>query len=155
MNEESHPKTRFELIVTDRASIERGILVRRPHIVISVRDPGTKRARIPKAAGLLDVLYLAFHDAEPTASFVLSSYIHLMTRSQAQRIWQFVDQHRHGVSAIVVHCEQGMSRSPAIAAALAETLGESIDDILAFTQPNQYVFDLVRDVGKSQKAKVP
>ena len=98
-------------------------MIRRPYIVISVRDPGTKRAKIRQTLGLKGVLYLAFHDAEPSEGSTLPTNIHMMTRSHAQQIWRFVNKHDQEVSAIVCHCEQGMSRSPAIASALAMHLG--------------------------------
>jgi len=38
-----------------------------------------------------------------------------------------------------------MSRSPAVALALAEGMGGDGDGILAESQPNRYVYDLLRD----------
>ena len=46
---------------------------------------------------------------------------------------------------IVCHCEQGMSRSPAVAMALAKALGGDADSILAESQPNQHVYRMLRD----------
>ncbi len=48
------------------------------------------------------------------------------------------------IGAIVVHFEQGMSRNPAVAAALAEALGEDPTTIVAWTQPNQTVYQLLK-----------
>lgn len=129
----------MELIVTDRASIEEGIVVRGRYVVISIHDPDKPRPQIPKRVGLIDVLYLAFHDAEPTSQIELPAHIQLMTPEHAREIWSFVQQYQDHVDAIVCHCEQGMSRSPAVAAALAELRGEDSWRFFREYQPNEYV----------------
>ena len=109
----------MKIIVTDRESIERGIIVRSSYVVISIRDPEKPKAKVKKQSGLRDVLYLAFHDAEPAAGTILPSSIVLMTPAQAADIWKFVEKWQNNVGTVVVHCEQGMSRSPAVAVAIA------------------------------------
>jgi predicted protein tyrosine phosphatase len=71
--------------------------------------------------------------------------VKLMQAEDAVKIWEFVSQHREHIGAIVCHCEQGMSRSPAVAWALAEALEGDVDAILASSQPNEYVYELLRD----------
>jgi predicted protein tyrosine phosphatase len=68
-----------------------------------------------------------------------------MTRAQAQQIWRFVDQYKAQVGAFVVHCHQGMSRSPSVAAAVAEYLG--IDDQRFWKKYmlNQHVYQMMRE----------
>ena len=88
-------------------------------VKLGERDSDAARARVPKVAGLRGVLHLAFDDAEPTGSFQLPADIKLMTQHQTRRIWRFVRYHREQVGAFVVQCHQGMSRSPAVAAAIA------------------------------------
>ena len=131
--------------VTDRATISRGLIVQTAYVVVSVRDPGTKRPPIRHGAGLKAILHLAFHDAEPTASLRLPSPIRPMTIQQAKRVWAFVDHYRNDVQTVVCHCEQGMSRSPAIAIALAEAFGDDAEAIKRETQPNQYVYGLMQN----------
>jgi predicted protein tyrosine phosphatase len=133
----------MDVFVTDRESIERGYLVRSSYAVISIRDPDAAKARIPKAAGLRATLHLAFHDAEPDVSMELPPHIVLPTEEHTRRIWQFVDEHKDEVGAFVVHCHQGMSRSPAVAAALATYLGLSDDQFWDEHAPNQYLNDLM------------
>ena len=134
----------MEFIVTDRRTIEKGIIVRSAYVVISIRDPGKHKARLRKTSGLRDALFLAFHDAESADGLVLPPSIQLMTVSDAERIWRFVQEHLGNVGTIVCHCEQGMSRSPAVAVALAEALGENTEAILACAQPNWNVYNLLR-----------
>jgi predicted protein tyrosine phosphatase len=133
----------MNVFVTDRASIERGFLVRSSYAVISIRDPGVAKARIPKAAGLRATLHLAFHDSEPSEDLELPAEIVMPTEDHAKQIWTFVDEHKEQVGAFVVHCHQGMSRSPAVAAALARYLGLSEDQFWVEHAPNQYLNELM------------
>jgi predicted protein tyrosine phosphatase len=134
----------MKIMVADRQTIESGMVVRTPYIVISIRDPGTPKPRIPRTSGLRGVLHVAFHDAEPAAGFRTPSTIVSMKPAQARAIWKFVGRHKDEIGSIVCHCEGGMSRSPAVALALAEALGSRAEHIRANYQPNQYVYDLMR-----------
>lgn len=145
-------RRRMNFIVTSREQIERGIVTRHPYIVISVRDPGSRMPKLKQTAGLRGVLRLAFDDAEPAASFRLPKNVRLMTEEDARSIASFVHKHLDEVALIVCHCEQGMSRSPAIAVALAESLGANADNIRAESQPNAYVYQLVLDAMRQTQA---
>lgn len=134
----------MKIMVTDRQTIESGMVVRSPYIVVSIRDPGTPKPRIPRTSALREVLHVAFHDAEPVAGLTTPAEIVFMKSSQARAIWKFVRRHKDAVGSIVCHCEQGMSRSPAVALALAEALGSRTGQIRANYQPNQYVYGLMR-----------
>jgi predicted protein tyrosine phosphatase len=134
-----------EIIIADRNQIERGIVVRMAYVVISIRDPGTRRPRIPKTAGLRGTLYLRFHDAEPVRGEILPSDIVPMTERDARRIWAFLHAHIAQIGAIVIHCEQGASRSAGVATAVADVLGIDLADELIWTQPNRFVYELVRE----------
>ena len=131
--------------VYDRRSVERGIIVREAYLLISIRDPDKPCVHYRRPAGLRAVLSLAFHDAEPDRGAKNPQGIQLMQAEDAAKIWEFVSQHRDSVGAIVCHCEQGMSRSPAVAWALAEALEGDVAAILAESQPNKYVYELLRD----------
>ncbi len=135
--------TEMEFIVTDRESIEAGLLVKSSYVVISIHNPDKRPANVRKQSGLRDVLYLAFHDAEPTDTLVIPPEIRLMTPGQAEKIQAFIEKHRANVGAIVVHCEQGMSRSPAVAAALCKAMGGDDARFWREYQPNRYVYRLV------------
>ena len=143
----------MEFHVTDRNGIERGVLVRCAYVVISIHDPEREKPRVKNQAGLRAVLQLAFHDAEPSVPRGSDTKVALMSEEQARQIWRFVDQHRDEVGAIVIHCESGVSRSSAVAAALCASLGG--DDGAFFTrfQPNAYVYRLIRDAAKGQVAE--
>jgi predicted protein tyrosine phosphatase len=140
----------MKFIVTDRVTIQSGIVVRTPYIVVSIYTPTMPRPVIPRRLGLKAVLFTSFHDAEPTEEFALPPDIVLMTLKQAKAIWRFVKRHQAEVGSIVCHCEQGMSRSPAVALALAETLGGDVDYIWDNYQPNQYVYGLMKEAIKAE-----
>ncbi len=133
----------MKFIVASRDDIEQGIIVRTPYLIVSISDPEKPRARIPERAGLRGVLHVQFHDAVPVEGEILPPHIVLMTREHAEEIWQFVAQHQDQVGTIVVHCEQGMSRSPAVAAALAGRLEGDSDRFLIEYQPNEHVYDIM------------
>lgn len=136
----------MQFLVFDRRSIERGIVVRTVYALISIRDPDKPAVRPRQSAALRGVLFLAFHDAEPTRTRKqsLPPGICLMQPDHAAEIWDFVRAHRDKVGTIVCHCEQGMSRSPAVAIALAEAFGGDAEAIRAESQPNVYVYQLMQ-----------
>jgi predicted protein tyrosine phosphatase len=133
----------MKFIVVGRNEIERGIVVRTPYVVISIVDPQSRPARLRRSAGFRDELSLRFHDAERGEETPLPSEVVLMTRDQAKAIWDFVLRYRDQVGTIVVHCEQGMSRSPAVAAAICKALGENEEQFFRKYAPNQYVYELL------------
>ena len=135
----------MDFIVTDRQTIENGIIVKTPYVVVSIRDPGRPRPRLRRPPAFIDSLFLAFHDAEPSSGMVLPKEVCLMSPQDAVQIWRFVQKHIDRARTIVCHCEQGMSRSPAVALALAERLDGDTETILADGQPNQYVYCLMRE----------
>ncbi len=145
----------MQIIVTDRESIERGLLVRSSYALISIRDPARGKARVPRCTALRGVLHLAFDDAEPTDGFQLPPEIKLMNRRHAQAIWRFVDKHRDTVGTFVVHCHQGMSRSPAVAAAVARYLGVDEKDFWEQYTPNPFVYRLLQETMPRRSAPVP
>lgn len=134
----------MKVLVTDRESIEQGLGLRVGHAVISITDPGRKPARIGHRQGLRAVLALAFDDAEPTGPLAdLPAGLRPMIEADAQAIWRFVDEQRGQVEVLVVHCEMGMSRSPAVAAAVTRALGGDDAGFFERYSPNRYVYDLL------------
>jgi predicted protein tyrosine phosphatase len=133
----------MKFIVVGRDEIERGIVVRTPYVVISITDPGKPRPTIRKSAGFRDVLFLQFHDAVPDDGVAPTEEIVFMTPDHAAAIWAFVSRYHDTVGTIVVQCEQGMSRSPAVAAAIAKHLGKNEKPFFREFAPNQYVYDLL------------
>lgn len=134
---------RLDIFPASRHDVERRLLVRVPHILVSIRDCGSPTPRLRYNGLRRAVLFLEFDDAEPVANFSLPPDVRLMTRADADAIWSLVLRHRNEVDAAVVHCEQGMSRSPAVAAGLLKGLGQSDEDIWGEYQPNSHVLRLI------------
>lgn len=76
-------------------------------------------------------------DTEPSALMDLPANIKLTAPAHAKALWDLLALHQKTIGT-VVHCEQGMSRSPAVAAAIAKKLG--IDEARFWNehQPNKY-----------------
>jgi protein-tyrosine phosphatase len=70
------------------------------------------------------------------------------TSQQADEIWQFVEQHREQVGAVVVHCEAGVSRSPTVAAALCKGMGGDDRRFFRRYQPNMHVYRLMLEAAR-------
>lgn len=115
--------------------------MREPYILISIRDPDKRPVRIRHCSLCKGFLELVFHDAEPVEGFVPTDPIIYMTDTDARTIWRFLYKYEGDYEVIVVHCEQGMSRSPAIAAALATVLTPADQQYLQTSQPNRYVYE--------------
>lgn len=140
--------------VVDRLTIESEPVLHVPHVLISICDPGAREAKVFRNGKRLGLLRLRFHDAEPVKGYELPEHIVLMTAADAVRIWQFVAEWRDQIQAILVHCEAGMSRSPAVAGALAKRFGPpgNADAILGEYQPNQHVYRLMMATARTVKA---
>ncbi|MGC8541725.1 MAG: hypothetical protein ACP5QA_14000 [Phycisphaerae bacterium] len=135
----------MKILVFSREEIETGVRITSAYVVISIRDPGKPRPKIKKQAGLREVLYLAFNDAEPSVLLELPPEMKIITTAQADTICNFVHRHKADVGSIVVHCEQGMSRSPAVAAAISDALGLDPKRFWQLYTPNEYVYHTVSD----------
>ena len=134
----------MQILVEDRRTVENGIALRVPYIVISIHYPTGRPAEIPPDLNCRGTLWLSFHDADPAQEAASSDG--WLTEADAERIWAFVQKHRAGISAIVCHCEQGMSRSPAVAQALAEALGVDQRLIVLGQNPNKRVYRLLKNI---------
>ncbi|HIH2745396.1 TPA: hypothetical protein ACYLN4_001076 [Burkholderia lata] len=91
-------------------------------IVVSIRNPG---AQLPEfEPGWKAIHYETFHD--------IDSRFHdfqMMTYRQAFRTAVFVERQarREEINEIAIHCQDGVSRSAAVAVAVAERLGVSLE----------------------------
>lgn len=92
---------------------------------------------------LKEVLQLCFWDiANPTEERLRTMDGKLFCQGQAQQIIDFVDRWWGNVDWILVHCEAGRSRSPAIAAAIDYIWNGREASLPYFQQydPNHFVF---------------
>ncbi len=146
LSEQFFNGTRFQFLVLSRAAIET-FTAEKPYLVISITDPEQPEANIPDSPFLRATLRMKFHDiAKPTriaAQFASASTDVYATESDAERILSFISENLTEVKLIVCHCEQGISRSAAIAAALSRTLQNEDEFFFQHYWVNRYVYDLL------------
>lgn len=121
------------------------------YIVISVTDPESSDAEIFDSQFLVDVLRLKFCDVDAANKFKFDfseSKEIFMNESQAEQILLFVKKNLEKISLIVCQCEQGVSRSPAIAAGLSKILQNEDDFFLKNFWANRWVYNLLIEENK-------
>lgn len=123
------------------------------NIIISIRTPGDpKEARLPISPTTLGVLRQDFHDID---CYPADVEIHLIgeggdkvdpktlfTPEQAREILDFVSS-KLPVEHVLVHCDAGWSRSPAVAAALSKIHTGEDDDFFRRFHPNMRVYNAI------------
>jgi len=119
-------------------------LVTDKHIVISVKDPNSERAKLPKSSSRLSVLDLEFDDvdwAKPSCAYII------FTKEMARQIVFFFNKYKDKVDLVICQCEAGISRSSAIAAGLSKIIGQ--DDSIYFKEfiPNRFVYRTILEEG--------
>jgi len=139
---DNKPLSDLRLIRACGRSDFRGMIVRVPDAAISIRDPDQSKPMLPAAGFRRAVLRLAFPDAEPTASLKMPESVVLMTEAHAELIAGLVVELQADVGLLMVHCGSGMSRSPAVAAAVAQHLGIDPSQFFREYQPNAWVYRL-------------
>src|SRR5258708_4006668 len=115
----------MDFFVYSRGAIERVAPHDVPHVVISITSASDDVAKIPTSTECLGILRLTFLDAdEPTTATPGP----LFGAPDARLIWDFVLVHRAQAERVIVHCDAGISRSPAVAAAISRVLvGDDAD----------------------------
>jgi predicted protein tyrosine phosphatase len=74
----------------------------------------------------------------------------LFSREHAMKIWSFVLQHRLDLERIVVHCDAGVSRSPAVGAALARVFNGSDAELFGGRyRPNMRVYRMLLEANST------
>ena len=118
-----------------------------PVVMISVTDPFSGDLYRPKILpdnNVKDILYLSFSDAAEPGFDARGNRIrksNLMTDTDANRIARFLERNK-GID-IIVHCENGISASAGIAAAIMQHYTGNADGIFqdSFFHPNMLCFE--------------
>jgi predicted protein tyrosine phosphatase len=134
----------MEFFIYSRRGLEAARPHEVPHVIISITSGPEDVARLRSNDQCRAVLRLSFPDADAPSE--LFGEDDLFSFSQATQIWDFVLRHRDDVQRILLHCDAGVSRSPAVAAAISRGLGR--DDAEFFSgryQPNMRVYRLLLD----------
>lgn len=110
-----------------------------PYVVISIADATGVHPTLPEPPNRLGLLRMNFDDISPTRRETTGSK-RPMSLEDAHRIREFVEAHLETAELIVVHCEAGMCRSPAVAAALWRWLENGRGPFFDTFRPNPHVY---------------
>lgn len=122
-----------------------------PYLVISISSHEEPTIAIPSNDNCVDKLFLKFDDKSYATQETLAHYVgtaYPMKTEDAKKILEFVLKYKDDVNDIIVHCEAGISRSPAVAIALSEILNgkEHTERHIQSLVGLQYANLLVRDL---------
>lgn len=139
----------MDLYVYSRQGLDAAAPHEVPHIVVSITSSPDDVASLRKNHLRVGVLRLAFPDVE-VASEAHEEGV-LFSREQAIQVWSFVQEHRSKVERIIVHCDAGKSRSPAVAAAVARVLnGDDAEFFGGRYRPNMRVYRILLEIAPTQ-----
>lgn len=133
-----------EFIVYNRTTIENIVPHDVPHVIVSIRSPkDPKEARLPIGKHTLGVCRLTFHDMDDmhmAYPHIKEQYEHqCFNRSHAREIVKLI-RSNPTAQRLLVHCDAGFSRSPAVAAALSKALTGDDKTFFKRYSPNMRVY---------------
>jgi predicted protein tyrosine phosphatase len=124
----------LDVWVYSRAAIERVAAHDVPHLIVSITSALDDVAPVPTNEHTLEVLRLVFLDVPAHLPVA-------MTDEDADTILDAIDRHRARLARVIVHCDAGVSRSPAVAIGIARYLGVDDAELCARHRPNPHVLD--------------
>ena len=134
---------KIKVLVLGREEIK-DFISEKPYLIISVTDPRNPEAEIIQSSNLVSILRLKFDDiGKPNKFQFENSTDILMNVDQAKQILEFIKRYLSAIKLIVCQCEQGISRSAAIAAALSRILQNEDEYFLKNYWANRWVYDLL------------
>lgn len=113
-------------------------------ILISVTDPENSQAELIESKNFVGILRLNFHDIGKTKTFENETNNDIsMSIEDAKKIWNFVSENLSKAELIICQCEQGVSRSSAIAAAISRVLQNEDEYFFEHFWVNRYIYNLL------------
>ena len=109
--------------------------------MVSITD--TTRSEANLQGGWLGVLRLAFDDVDPITFPGANPELTPFSSAQAEDIARFVLAQETSCKRIFVHCRHGISRSAAVAKAIAGALGAAFPE--SYAEYNRHVYSLVTE----------
>lgn len=127
----------FEIEVMTKNQI-RHVKPKVPYAIISIADLSEDFVPMPvQDENLVGSLQIAFGDIYAKAS---KSYYKLFDRYDARKIWDFVESVEDKIKLLLVHCDGGTSRSPAVAAAISKVYTGHCSIYFDLYSPNAHVY---------------
>ncbi|WP_144289831.1 dual specificity protein phosphatase family protein [Ideonella sp. A 288] len=108
-------------------------------VLVSITDHRTPEARM--RVGWAAVLRVRFDDVDPVTFPGQNLDLTPMSLGQATEVAQFVSMLGSGCTRVVVHCKHGISRSAAVAKAVAAKMGAAFPK--DYREYNKHVYALV------------
>jgi|SRR5271166_1907199 len=128
----------MEFSIYSRSGIENiEPLYETQHIIISITTTIEDVADLPICEQTIGVLRLSFLDSDGGANSI--------TNEQADSIRNFIVGLKDRFGRVIVHCDAGWSRSPAVAAALAKHFNNDDAEFFTRYRPNMLVYRKVLD----------
>lgn len=109
------------------------------HVVISITSPEAKFVKLPDNPNRLGILMLKFPDLDREIERYKYNNL-LFNKYNAQAILNFFNLHIGQIELVIVQCEAGISRSPAVAAALSKAIGQDDSYFFKHYIPNRLVY---------------
>ena len=101
-----------------------------------------------------DIIHIEFLEFDDIDGYSKNKKLKPMTDKDADTIIRAVSQYNDRITQIIVHCNAGYSRSPAVAAAIALYLGQDDTDFFGNNyRANKYVYEMMLDAINRKKAK--
>ena len=108
-----------------------------PYAIISIMTHGIQKAELARNEHCQGILRVNFPDfVKPMENWEETE---LFNPGIATEIWSFLEG-LPPIQALVIHCEAGVSRSPAVGAAIAKVLGQDHEDYFQKYHPNPLVY---------------
>ena len=137
----------MKFVVLSEREIEKYIVTEK-HAVISITGPKWEHPKLPKLDSRVGLLRLKFHDVDREAKKCT-----LFSQEQAKTIWNFFQRYQSQIEVVVCQCEAGISRSSAVAAALARAIGQNDSEFFKYYIPNRLVYRVLLEAINEQRRR--
>ena len=113
--------------------------------IISIYSTGDKPAKLPITNNCRGAIRLEFDDISKSIPNC-SKELTLFNEDLAKRIINFYNKIKNKIDYVLVNCDAGISRSSAVAAALAKISGQDDSEFFKKYLPNMYVYNKILEV---------
>lgn len=138
----------MKIMVMDRKDVQ-VVDMFSPHIFISIQDPNNRKTfpGVGRNSSTLDVLEVNVHDttrADNIPRILMGipedQEVIVFGQQEAIDVLNFVAKYADQAEYLIVHCDAGFSRSPAVAAAISKIYNGEDHEYFKRYSPNQKVY---------------